>query len=239
MNEMWRHPWLGYSFITVGVFVVIRWECSVPSTGYALLAMAVAAGVMAVRPEMQGAEKWLWLAVLLAFASVEVRATRREHANQEAFQNQLQQNFTNIGDGITASISESDRNFKETIDRQNELLGNITGADTFCVVEAVLVGDNFLLTAIAVGPNPLRDVMVDQVDLDLQRAALAKPGFSYDVIRSFTTSYPSIPFLVSTSGHQINELPLGPGLERSFHFNFFTSSGVWGETLSLRRVNGI
>jgi hypothetical protein len=243
IEEAWRSRWLGYFFLAVAVAFTLVWEFRVPAPGHSLIAMGVAAGLMALRPDMQGREKWLWTVALFALAHVEIRAIKADRARhdneQAALSNQLKQNFTDIGDGIKGAVAESDRNFKETIDRQNELLGNITGADTYCVVEAVPVGDRFLLSAIAVGPNPLREVMIDQVDLDLERDALEKRSLTYDVIHSFTTSYPSIPFLVSTSGHQLNELPFGSGDERNFHFNFFTTSGVWGETLNLRRVNGI
>ena len=39
--------------------------------------MAVAAALMALRPDMSGTEKWLWAAVLLMFAVVEMRAIQQ------------------------------------------------------------------------------------------------------------------------------------------------------------------
>ncbi len=238
----WRSRWLGYCFLAIALGLAIFWEFRIPSPGYSLIAMGVAAGLMALRPEMQGREKWLWTVTLFALAYVEIRAINIDRSNHDAEQAllsaKLQSNFNDIAYGIQQSIFESDRNFKETIDRQNELLGNIMGVDTYCVVEAAPVGDSFQLAAIAVGPNPLRDVMIDQLDLDRERAIIGTPNFTYDAIRSITTSYASIPFLVSTSAHNLNEQPFGPGDKRDFHFNFFTTSGVWGETLNLRRVSG-
>jgi hypothetical protein len=197
---------------------------------------------MALRPAMQGSETWLWTVAWFALAYVEIRAINTDRMNHDAEQTlasaKLQSNFNDIAYRILQSNMESDRYFKETIDRQNELLGNITGADTYCVVQAIPLGDHFQLAVIAVGPNPLRDVLIEQIDMDRQRAMIGTPAFTYDALRGMTTSYPPIPFLESTSGRNLNELPFGPGDKLDYHFNFFTLSGVWGETLNLRRLSG-
>ena len=52
--------------------VCIRWYFHIPPPSYSVTFMAVAAGLMALRPEMGGREKWLWTLVLFAFAVVEI-----------------------------------------------------------------------------------------------------------------------------------------------------------------------
>jgi hypothetical protein len=80
---------------------------------------------------------------------VETGAIHKDRADNELKQAQadkeLKTNFHDIGEGIRASISESDRNFKETIGRTNQVLANITGGDSFAYVSPQnFSGDQFV-----------------------------------------------------------------------------------------------
>jgi hypothetical protein len=82
VTEAWKESWFGYVLI-VATFCVFLWfSWHLPPAGYAVTTMAVVAGVMALRPEMGGREKWFWFAMLLAFMGVEVRAINRDRGDQ-------------------------------------------------------------------------------------------------------------------------------------------------------------
>jgi hypothetical protein len=57
-------------------------------------------------------------------------------------------------------------------------------------------------------------------------------------IQSFKTVFPTIPSLVSSSGHLLITIPWGGTDKRNLHFNFFSINGMWGEDLNLRLVKG-
>jgi len=113
VEDIWKKASLGYLLIAVAVAVCIRWYFHIPPPSYSVTFMAVAAGLMALRPEMGGREKWLWTLVLFAFAVVEIRAINHDRneseARQESFIKEQRQHFSDIGDGIKGALDQSDR----------------------------------------------------------------------------------------------------------------------------------
>jgi hypothetical protein len=215
----------------------------IPSPGKAVAVLGVAAAVMTLMGEMKRAEKFAWILILFGLLSVEVisidvERTAHEQEQQQARNDQLQ-HFSEIGNGIRNNIKESDRNFNETMKKENQVLDNITGGETFCVIEAIPIPDRFVLDAIAVGSNPLHDVLVDHTDSDAIKSMIGTPQFTFDAIQGITAHY-TIPFLTSASGLQLAQIPTGNGDKRNFHFNFFSMNGMWREDLKLRRLsNGV
>jgi hypothetical protein len=189
------------------------------------IAMLAVLGVCVplIREKIGPNERAMWTALMFILVVLEINSIykdRKEHDAQQARARKEQlEGFQRIGDGITAAIQDSDRNFNATLGRENILLDNINGGKTFCVVEAIPLGDKFLLAVIAVGPNPLHDVLIDQVDVDVMNAERATPNFDFDAIQGFTTHYPLIPFLVSSSGRQLAEIPTGSN-KRNLRFSF-------------------
>jgi hypothetical protein len=165
-------------------------------------------------------EKAGWTLLTFTLVGLELRSIyldREDHEQKEtqARREQLER-FRAIGDGIKKNIDV------------------VTGGDTFCYILAGFYGTNFNMVAIAKGESPLHDVLIEMVDLDIERKTKL---FTPEAIRGFTTSFPAVPFLVPTSNRTILELPQGTRHERNFHFNFYSMNGVWGETLSLRLMN--
>jgi len=101
--------------------------------------------------------------------------------------------------------------------------------------------DEAILIITTVGRSPLHDVMVERIDTDVMRKILqpGQPMSSPLDVNKFTYSYPTVPFLSSTSGRTIDKISLGEGGRRNLHFNFFSMNGVWYEDLEFARVNGI
>ncbi len=149
-REAWRHPRLGKILLGIGTVLVIFWVFRTPQPNYSIIVMAVAAGLMALRPDMSGSEKWLWAFMLTAFAVVEVRAIRNDRAIHDAEQaraaKEQADHFQSIADGITRSIATSDRHFDDTMSgvrsvialetavstATNNSLEQITGGGAYC-----------------------------------------------------------------------------------------------------------
>lgn len=132
----WRGPLLGWIFLTAGFVFVVWWLLRTPPPNYSLIAMAVAAGLMALRYEPPSKERSCWAVLLILFAVIEIKAIRKDTAErdkrQAAEQAELQKNFAAIGDGIKNSIQTGQSQFKTTMDRTDVLLNNITGGDAYC-----------------------------------------------------------------------------------------------------------
>ena len=118
-----------------------------PPSGYAITAMAVIAGIMALRPEMHGREKFLWFAILLAFMVVEIRAINKDRRDQNG-------KFETIASGLKAAI-----------DGIQGTVNEITGGDTYPMIVAVKVPGSSTrpLSIFAVGKNNLYSLTVSVI----------------------------------------------------------------------------
>ena len=127
-EEMWRKSSFGYFLVIIAVGFAVLWYFRVPPPGYSVTAMGVAAGVMALRAEMSGREKWLWTLILFAFALVEIRAISHDRTVHDKEQAETRaheaQSFSLIGTGIQQSIEESQRHFDATMQRIERTVGN-------------------------------------------------------------------------------------------------------------------
>jgi len=124
IEHMWKKRWLGYSLIAASfaLFTWVTW--CLPPSGYGVVAMAVVAGIMAIRPEMGGWERSLWFVVLVCFAIVEIRAINhdREQAHGE---------FTEIVSGLKTSVDQGKtaiEGLETTIQRRTGALRQNNGA---------------------------------------------------------------------------------------------------------------
>jgi hypothetical protein len=150
LRDAWQHPTLGKVLLGAAVLLLCVWLFRTPAPNYSVIAMAVAAALMALRPDMSGTEKWLWAAVLLLFAVVEMRAIRADRAAHDREQSDAAKaqadHFQSIADGISQSIAKSDKHFDDTMSgvrslisigtgisvTANKSLERITGGDAFC-----------------------------------------------------------------------------------------------------------
>jgi hypothetical protein len=236
----WHKQPLAIAFVYASLPLLLYWGFSIPSPGKAVAAMAVVAAVMSLRGEMGGKEKLAWTLLLFGFLSVEIKSIDNDRtlAEQERASTveRERKGFDSVAKGIETSISNSDREFRETMSGLNKNMNLVTGGKTFCVVEAIPLPGKFVFDAIAVGPNPLHNVLTDLTDVDVIKSMLGTPQFTFDAIQQITAHY-TIPFLTSGSGFQVAEVPTGNGDQRNFHFNFFSMNGMWREELKLRRLS--
>src|SRR5208283_5193356 len=108
LEEIWRHKRFGFLLAALAVCLCVRWYFHLPPSGYSVVAMAVTAGIMALRSEMSGREKWVWTFVLFAFAFVEIRAINHDRDQQVT-------TFDAIAKGLEAEILSSKNIMLETV----------------------------------------------------------------------------------------------------------------------------
>jgi hypothetical protein len=104
VEDQWKKPPLGYFLLVVGFGFVLWWMLHKPPPNYSLIAMAVVAGLMALRPEMSGKERSIWAVLLIMFALIEINAIRKDKAEYTEKDNQArlehQKEFQRIMDSF-------------------------------------------------------------------------------------------------------------------------------------------
>ena len=92
-----------------------------------------------IREHVGPREKAVWTLVLLALLLLEIHSIyedRAEHEREQATARKEQlESFGKIAQGIDKTIENSDREFAATMGRTQAVLSNITGGNSFAVVE--------------------------------------------------------------------------------------------------------
>jgi hypothetical protein len=249
LQNAFKNRWLQHALQIIVAVLWLWWWFHVPLPGKALLVLTIVAIFISL-VDITAMQRLIWIILVVALAFLENKAINKDRAEfvaaQEKFSNEQKQHFDDIGEGIKTAVTQSQNQFQATMKSTDALLKEskenidaITGGKTFCYVSALIVGEDEAALAIAtVGTSPLHDVNIDAVDLDMKNDLMAKnQPLTIDTIQHFTTSYPAIPFLASTSAHWLTRISLSAVEKRDLHFNFFSMNGVWGETLNLRRVD--
>jgi hypothetical protein len=198
LRESWQHPTLGKILLGIAGLLVIVWFFRTPPPNYSIIAMAVAAGLMALRPDMSGNEKWLWAFMLMAFAIVEVRAIRYDRNIHDAEQAQVAKeqanHFQSIANGINQSIAKSDEHFDDTMSRVRSLLSldagisstasksleQITGGGAFCFLVPTQFNTSGTTFDLSVGTSG--KVLLPSCDVRIAENILPGPHRSYQMI---------------------------------------------------------
>jgi len=139
---------------------------------------------------------------------------------------------------LSTAIAQGQQQFALTASGLTHNIDAILGGKTFCYVTASDVGKDFIFIVMAKGKDPLHDLNMEMVDLDMQQLAV-KSSPDWETMKANRKGYPIVPGLVSSSGRIIDQVPIGTGDSRNFAFTFFAINGTWSEVLRLRRVNGV
>ncbi len=106
--------------------------------GIFIAILAVMAAIVTFRERPKTWEKAAWTFVFLGLMSLEVWMMSIDRDANEARERAAEQmqlkGFSDIGEGIKASIAESDRNFVATMGRTNKVLDNITGGNPLLIL---------------------------------------------------------------------------------------------------------
>jgi len=257
VREIWSLAWPGYLFIVVSFLCFVWLARHIPTPGYAITAMAVIAGVMALRPEMSGWEKSLWFVILLLFAGIEIRAISKDRQEQnKTFADIASKLGTAIEQGTTAidtlnqTVQEGRAHFDSTMSGLADSVKTQTGADSFCYLEfSPALNDVGGMTLVKVGKYPLRGVSARIMDAAKTAAAVNEfvkantPGGDQDyanhvftIQRMSEVLQPVPDFATDTrflGGYQMTKSD-----RQSFQILFSAFNGSWIERMEIRTVNG-
>lgn len=134
MREFWlkaescwnRNRTVAWVLVLLGIGLVV-WSGFVPqSPGVSIGLLAGAAGIMSVRPKMHPAEKFAWVAVLVAFTILEISAIGRADKATEATRGAQNLAFKTIAEGLKTSIEQGKSQYGSTIDHVNGVLTKTT-----------------------------------------------------------------------------------------------------------------
>jgi hypothetical protein len=256
-REIWGEAWPGYSFIVLSFLGFLWLARHLPAPGYAITAMAVIAGVMALRPDMGGWEKSLWFVILLLFAGIEIRAISRDRKEQtKTFSDIAAQLKVTVNQGTKAlsalneTIKEGRTHFDSTISGLTDSIKTQTGGDSFCYLEfSQALNDVGGMTLVKVGKYPLRGVSARITDAAKTAAAVNEflktnpPRGDQDyanqifaIQRMSEVLQPVPDFATDTrllGGYQMTKSD-----RQSFQIVFSAFNGFWIERMEIRTVNG-
>ena len=115
------------------------------SPGVSIGLLALAAGVMSIRPAMHPAEKTTWVIVLVAFAILEVHAIHIGDQKAQATIDEQKKAFSDIGEGIKNSITANKGQYDSTISHVDGVLKTTQGVADLASrnLESVTGGDSY------------------------------------------------------------------------------------------------
>jgi len=185
--------------------------------------MAVVAGVMALRPEMSGREKWSWFVLLLAFMVVEIRAINKDRKDQDEnfgkIVGRLEEALrkaTEAVEKLEALTTENRTHFDQTMGAIADSVRTQTGGDSFAFISftaqkaqsfqmhwnnlAAPIGEPYFVVSITSrGKYPLRSTHAMIMDDERRLAAMQQynkhpSGDFVRAINSADTEY-QMPYL--------------------------------------------
>lgn len=234
-------------FYAVAVFVLVGLALQnyplIPVPGVAIGLLGAAAVVVAVRTEhLTLWEKLGWTIVAFLLFGVEVRAIYKDRAKQDSefasARGEERKQFQHIADGISASLTTTQRSFDVTISSLKGLVGmsreqlaQATGGDSFIV---------FIPSPYPSGNPPTYPLTIDVIGCYAMRDVSAQIQTHYgsgaaNVQREIASIRPlTIPLDILTGVHYtIEKITAG-------HYGITTWSlnGVIAEDLDLQFVNG-
>src|ERR1700733_7915592 len=205
---IWIHPWAGFVLIIICITVAACLFHWVPSPGVSVGVMGVVAVVVSLRTRASGAEKAVWILLILAFLAIEIKAIKRDRILNAAEQKRQ---------------SEEERKRLSDIDQRakngfEESIKTTTGGDSYCYLYEPSPTGSIILTC--PGKYPLYELEVHAFDAATQKA----------VWETRLKSMPAKTFK-GIAGH------LAFGVNRQdFIVLFEARNGFWTELLHYRKI---
>lgn len=127
--ESWWNTSKAVAWIAVAFGVaLVTWAASKPrSPGISIGLLALAAGLMSVRPKMHFPEKITWVAVLVTLTCLEVRAIKRSDAENAAIRDKQNAAFRVIVDDLKTSIQNGKDQYTRTIEHVDTVSDHVDG----------------------------------------------------------------------------------------------------------------
>ena len=156
LEAVWEGRWFGIALTSLCTAVCVYLQWKIPEPGVSVAFMGVAAALMTARTKASGPEKAVWMLIITSLLVSEVLAIRKDReanngqmarllSEEIAARGEAKTNFQGIGNGIKDAITQSDRQFNETMTQQSAHfdatmakaqvnIDEITGGDSYLVV---------------------------------------------------------------------------------------------------------
>jgi hypothetical protein len=245
---VWKSAAFGKALEAVSLCFLLYWLFHTPPPNYSLIAMAVVAGVMPLRGDMDGRERTAWAVMLIMFALIEMRAIHKDNLDrdnrQAAAEMKLKNNFEGIGNEIKENIY------------------SVTGGDNFVVFFPINIpnGGGVSLAAGVEGPDKTKHYTVRQVRYEMNegqppfylsskdvsdtlsgRAPAGRiTGNLGDVPSDFSTPVLVLhPFQGRDSYYNINFFALNGSTNEKLHLRYDKKQGAWDREITVTRGNTV
>ena len=231
-EQVWKNAWFGYLLIAVSVSVALWLVWHLPPPGFAIGALAVVAGVMALRPDMGGWEKWFFFVLLLAFMVIEIRAITKDRQDQDerfftiarSLQTTVQNSATAIN-SLDRLIREDRQHFDEAMIGISASVKTQTGGDSFAYITFTAQpapgqlkfpaspAPHFLVAITSHGRYPLREVHATMTDdsqlMDALQQLKTYPEANQLAVMQYTDTRYVVRYVVPYLRPQSPEAPTG------------------------------
>jgi len=239
MEHIWKKRWFGYSLVATAfaVFIWLNWH--LPPSGYAVVGMAVVAGIMAIRPEMGGWERSLWFVVLVCFAIIEIRAINQDRKKQNDEFSVIAGGLTTAIGGLQTTIQEGRTHFDTTTSELKSAIDTVTGGESFAFIEFGLPAQ--AISVKKIGAPPLYDINITLM------SGVPIPGFPQNEMRRYESRKYDLGNLQTGTDNSIGDykldvVQLGPQFayfalmkdRAHIELGFKARNGRWYETIWLR-----
>jgi hypothetical protein len=143
-----KNPYLAFGLLIAGAGAAIWTHLHPQSPGYAIGLLALAAGIMSVRPQMQFLEKLAWVAILVTFTYQEMKAIKQNDIENKAVRTSENDAFGHIVSDLKISIQNSKEQYSQTVQHVDSVaatmqrvadlakinLENVTGGNSYAYV---------------------------------------------------------------------------------------------------------
>lgn len=146
VERFWNsNAYVAWLLVALGAALATWAAYSPKSPGVSVGLLALAAGIVSVRPKMHPSERFAWVAVLIALTYMEVNAIRRSDDYNRRIQERQNAEFQSIAARLKTAIDNSNVQYESTIEHVTAVLEqtrvvnglaerslrNITGGDAY------------------------------------------------------------------------------------------------------------
>ncbi len=244
--------WFHFGLQAVVGACLLYWHWNPPPPNKAVLALAACAALMvfaAMRP-IHKAIYFVLIVMLVLTESHAIDKDRRDFALDEASRREQENTkFQAIANGIQGAITDSDTNFKATMDSVNNATNMVTGGDTFCYLSLEPALNGFGMDIIKVGKYPLRfrRVTIENQTMFGEEMQKLQPGIRAGTLDAFVAmsqagqlseAHIQIPDFATDSTFMGSFPYPSSGEELNLNIVFNAFNGIWVEYYSAKKVNG-
>jgi hypothetical protein len=131
IDSFWgTNPYLALLLIVALAGPAVWTRLHPQSPGFSIGFLALAAGIMSLRPKMHFLEKVAWVILMVTFTYQEVKAIKQNDLNNEAIRDSQNAAFGAIVDDLKISIKNSKEQYTRTLDHVDRASDHLDGVAT-------------------------------------------------------------------------------------------------------------